>query len=129
NNGSVSIYERLSNNDEKKLLSATYGTHRNRGPTAFPSVRDYLTMMKKINVSHLFYGQEHGSYSVSICERLSNNDENNYCQQLMVRTVTEALLAFPSVSDYLTMMKKLLSTTYGTDRTVGPTTFPSVRTI
>ncbi|GIX93734.1 hypothetical protein CDAR_40861 [Caerostris darwini] len=90
---------------------------------AFPSMSAYLTMMKKIivshlwyaeeqgpysvsicqrlsnndekiNVSHLFYGQEHGSYSVSICERLSNNDENNYCQQLMVRTVTEALQHF-----------------------------------
>ncbi|GIX93733.1 hypothetical protein CDAR_40851 [Caerostris darwini] len=134
NNGSVSIYERLSNNDEKIVSHLWYaqeqekkingptafpsnndqrpsnndekviaghsvnGTDRNRGPTAFPSVSAsvcaYLTMMKKIIVSHLLYGQEHGSYSVSICERLSNNDENNYCQQLMVRTVTEALQRF-----------------------------------
>ncbi|GIX70426.1 hypothetical protein CDAR_477681 [Caerostris darwini] len=72
---SVSICERYPTMMKKKLLTATSGTHRNRSPTAFNSVRAYLKMMKNIIVSHFWYGQEKGPNSVSICERLSNNDE------------------------------------------------------
>ncbi|GIX70435.1 hypothetical protein CDAR_477721 [Caerostris darwini] len=110
----------------KKLLSATSGTDRNRGPTAFPSVSAYPTMMKKIIDSHFWYSQEQEPYSVSFCEGLSNNDEKHYCQPLLVRTGTGALQRFPSLSVYLTMMKKLWSATFGTDRNGGTTAFPSV---
>ncbi|GIX70439.1 hypothetical protein CDAR_477741 [Caerostris darwini] len=91
---SVSICEHLCNN-EKKLLSATSGTDRNRGPTAFPSVSAYLTMMKNIIVNHFWYGQEQRPYSVLICQRLFNNVEIHYCQPFLVRTETGALQRFP----------------------------------
>ncbi|GIX70432.1 hypothetical protein CDAR_477711 [Caerostris darwini] len=92
---SISICQRLSNNDEKHncqpLLPTTSGTDRNGSSTAFPSVSIYVTIRKKIIVSHFWYGQEQGPYSVSICERISNNDEKHYCQPLLVRTGTGAL--------------------------------------
>ncbi|GIX70428.1 hypothetical protein CDAR_477691 [Caerostris darwini] len=90
---SVSICERLSNNDEKIIVTHS-GTDRNRGPTAFPSVSVYLTMMKNIIVNHFWYGQEPEPYSVSICERLFDNEENHYCQPLLVRTGTGAIQRF-----------------------------------
>ncbi|GIX70442.1 hypothetical protein CDAR_477761 [Caerostris darwini] len=90
---SFSLCELLSDNDEKIIVSHfCYG--KERGPTAFPSVSVYLTMKKIIIVSHFWYGQEQEQYSVSICERLSNNDEKNYCQPLLVRTGTGALQRF-----------------------------------
>ncbi|GIX70430.1 hypothetical protein CDAR_477701 [Caerostris darwini] len=107
----------------KKFLAATSATDRNRSNTAFLSVSAYLTMMKNIIVSHFWHGQEQGPYSVSLCERLSyndekiivnhfwcsqeqepysvsicerisNNDEKHYCQPFLVRTGTGALQRF-----------------------------------
>ncbi|GIX70441.1 hypothetical protein CDAR_477751 [Caerostris darwini] len=131
----------------KKIIVTHSGTDRNRGPTAFPSVSVYLTMMKniivnhfwygqepepysvsicqrlsnndeKIMVSHFWYGQEQGPYSVSICQRLSNNDEKHNCQPLLVWN--RGPTAFPSVSVYLTMRKKMIVSHFWYGQEQGP---------
>ncbi|GIX70438.1 hypothetical protein CDAR_477731 [Caerostris darwini] len=88
---SVSICERLSNNDEKHYSQPFL----EQGPYSVSiSVSVYLTMMKNIIVNHFWYGQEPEPYSVSTCERLFDNEENHYCQPLLVRTGTGALQRF-----------------------------------